>query len=144
MRKLPGKIDGRLITREFFPEMVGMESEINRGNCYRWAYIAYILYKDVSLYSNDAHAFAYQYGKFFDSESPSGVTRMESLKCNKYNCKKSCHSWLHPSVDDFVEFWDENGRYEFRDKPDLDRKINNFWRRYLRKNKSTDSSFCHP
>lgn len=134
MRKLPGKIDGRLITKEFFPYAVGNEGDINCGNCYRWAYIAYKLYEGVELWSNESHAFPYQRGRFFDSESPKGEKSLEDLVCNAYTGKTEEDSWQHESIDSFIEYWDDNGLYNFQDVKELDREIRNFWRRYMRKN----------
>ena len=131
MRKLPGKIDGRLITKEFFPNAVGYERIINCGDCYRWAYIAYKLYEGVELWSNDSHAFPYQRGRFFDSESPQGEKSLEDLVCNESCGLGVDDSWAQ-GVDEFESFWADNG--DFIDREDLDREIRNFWRRYTRKN----------
>jgi hypothetical protein len=131
MRKLPGKIDGRLITKEFFPYAVGNEGDINCGNCYRWAYIAYKLYEGVELWSNDAHAFPYQRGRFFDSESPKGEKSLEDLVCNEM-CGLGVGDSCAQDVDEFEEFWADNGSFD--DRKELDRQIRNFWRRYMRKN----------
>lgn len=132
MRKLSGKINGQLITKEFFPLEVGNERQINCGDCYRWAYIAYKLYEEVDLYSTEHHAFPYQRGYFFDSESPYGEEDLEDLACNKI-CRAYGHEGdaFFQEEDDFEEFWADNG--SFYDRKELDKAIKNFWRRYDRK-----------
>jgi len=131
MRKLPGKIDGELITREFFPKYVGNEGDINNGHCYRWAYVAYKLYAGVRLYSNPGHAFPRQRGKFFDSESPKGEKRLEYLHCNSA-WERTADDCFEQSEDEFIRFWNEHGRYKFADVEDLDKRIRSFWRKHDR------------
>lgn len=139
MPKLSGEIDGELITREFFPDYVGKEDDINCGNCYRWAYIAYLLYEGVDLYSVDSwygkfHAFPYQRGRFFDSESPSGEDSLEDLRCNRI-CEVVEEDCVVHDEKEFIEFWNRYGRYKFADAPDIRNQVRNFWRRYNRRQK---------
>lgn len=124
MRKLYGKIDGRLITKEFFPEYIGCEGDINKGDCYRWAYIAYMIYEGVELYSNEYHAFVYQRGLFFDSESPHGERSASRLSCNEMNGIEYS-DWQ--DVDEFEEFWNDNGTFD--DRIELDKRIRKFWQK---------------
>lgn len=131
MRKLKGKINGRLITREFFPEYVGKEGDINCGDCYRWAYIAYKLYSNVSLYSNEVHAFPCQKDLYFDSESPDGVEEIHQLECNLMWDYDESNSYIQV-LEDFVDYWQENGN--FHDQLEVDKQIAEYWKRYdLRK-----------
>jgi hypothetical protein len=134
MRKLPGKIDGKLITREFFPEYLGDEYQINCGHCYRWAYIAYKLYEGVELISNEGHAFPYQRGNYFDSESPRGEKSLESLSCNSANGRGE-EDCFPQDANEFVDYWANHGRYGF-DVDGVDKEIRNFWRRYNRKHRN--------
>ena len=134
MHKLPGKIDGELITREFFPQYLGREGDINCGHCYRWAYIAYKLYDGVELISNEGHAFPYQRGRYFDSESPRGERKLEHLNCNAFS-NRDDEDCFPQDAEEFVDYWARNCRYGFKDVGELDKKIHNFWRRHNRKNK---------
>jgi hypothetical protein len=112
MDKLFGSIDGEMITHEFFLNC--SEKEINCGDCMIWAYIAYHLYKNVKLWSNHAHAFVEQNGKFYDSESPQGIKRWQNLDCNS-RCKIVHAQEL--SLKDFKNFWAKsNIDWKFWDK----------------------------
>jgi len=131
--KLSGKIDGELITREFFPQFVGSENRINCGHCYFWAYVAYKLYEDVQLMSNDNHAFLYQRGEYFDAEAPYGEETMDYLRSNVFWAHENTFIEEDMDVDEFINYWDSNGRYEFSfDKiNELDEKIEDFLCRHF-------------
>jgi hypothetical protein len=140
MRKLKGKINGRMITRRFFPEFVGMEGEINCGDCYRWAYIAYKLYKDVELWTNKHHAFPLQGNLFFDSESPDGVDDAQDLVCNCM-CGLTEEDSFSLTVKKFENYWAKNG--SFVDREVLDCLIAEFWKQFdtrNRKNRKNNKS----
>ena len=130
MRKLPGKIDGELITREFFPNYVGNVECINWGECYVWAYIAYHIYEDVALFSNESHAFPYQRGLFFDSESSNGIENLEYLNCNRTFHERSSSTW-EQDEEEFVDYWEDNGCFENVEM--LDERIDAFLYKYNRK-----------
>lgn len=127
MNKLPGKIDGRLITKEFFPNSVGRERTINMGECYMWAYIAYKLYSNVDLWTNEGHAFPCQQGKFFDSESPDGVDELTCLTTNRY--VDDPEESVKQSEKEFVDYWNTHGRYRFRNVKELDEKVEAYLKR---------------
>lgn len=80
MRRLPGPVDVDLINKTFFPQDI--PSDINKGRCFLWAYIAYRLYDGLQLCDMGAHAFVCVRGKrhFYDSEAPDGVTSWKKLK----------------------------------------------------------------
>lgn len=78
MQKLK-QLDARLITETFFSNI--KTQMINRGNCYVWAYYAYLIFDDVKLCSllcngrdkYPSHAFVKVNDKFYDSEAPDGI-----------------------------------------------------------------------
>lgn len=56
--------------------------EINEGDCFRWAYVAYLIYGGTLVsFENKwlAHAFIKIDGKYYDSESPDGVNDWREL-----------------------------------------------------------------
>ena len=106
-KKLPGKIDGSLITENFFPDYINHRHNINQGLCMKWAYIAFLLYEDVVLYSNNVHAFVKQGGLFFDSEVPNGVSYWQHLPCNEMYEEDIEGSWYQTTAEFFHEWKDE-------------------------------------
>jgi len=137
------RIDGELITREFFPDFIGNEAEINDGLCYKWAYVAARLYPNVTLWSNQSHAWVEQDGLFFDSESPNGETQLEHLNCNSRCDRDIYDSWQVSSTDELVEYWDTHGKCEFNDEEYWKRQIKNF-RRRIRRREERDAMTSHP
>jgi len=105
----------------FFHKRLGFTSEdINRGHCYHWAMIAFLITgKDCNLATvrdYGGHAFLYKDGKFFDSQTLDGVYDWRDL----------------PFFDDYSLYYEE---VEFQDKYEF---INfwsdvgkNFWREDL-------------
>jgi hypothetical protein len=118
-------IDGRLITREFFPEYLGREELINNGRCYKWAYIAARLYSDVMIWSNMSHAFVEIDGLFYDAESPNGVLELESLNCNHRRGIDRDDSWVQ-TLEELVEYWEDHGKTGFDNVDELEKKIEYF------------------
>src|SRR5574338_1563380 len=57
-REVPEKFDANFITEVFFPYEWNKKlfSSINTGRCYDWAYIAYCLWPNVSLWTTECHA----------------------------------------------------------------------------------------
>ena len=121
-------IDGRMITREFFPQYIGREDEINMGLCYKWAYIAACLYPDVTIWSNRGHAFVEKNGLFYDSESPDGVEDMKSLGCNSRTGRGEGDSWIQTRRE-LIQYWKYNGCTGFEDRDEWYQKVRNFMRR---------------
>ena len=103
--KLPGKVNPELITKEFFPEYVDNTWAINCGRCMAWAYIAYLLYDDVTLLSTDYHAFVQQEGKFYDSESGKGKRNWEHLNCIMMWWEEENNELFVDDVRDFKNRW---------------------------------------
>lgn len=80
MNKLPN-FKASFITETFFPD--DEPSDINSGECFKWAYIAYSLFEDVELYDLPHHAFVKYKGKYYDAECPEGEENWKDLPaCN--------------------------------------------------------------
>jgi hypothetical protein len=77
VKKLP-TFRPSLVTREFFPEYDDV-SVINEGECFIWAYAAYLLFKDIELWYTPHHAFVKYHGRFYDSERLRGVEHWQDL-----------------------------------------------------------------
>ena len=100
--KIKGEIDGNFITNTFFPQYKNYPRRINGGLCMKWAYVAYLLYENVSLCSNENHAFVEQNGKYFDSESPNGIDNHEQLRC----CESfGNYDLWDQNLEEFIEEW---------------------------------------
>lgn len=78
MPRLNGPLDVKFINRTFFPGYLDV-SVINEGECFRWAYIAFRLYKGVQLWDISTHAFVLHRGRFYDSERPIGEEDWKDL-----------------------------------------------------------------
>jgi hypothetical protein len=87
MKKIsPAKFSANYITKTFFSH-IDVE-EINCGDCYNWAYLAYKVFHkcDIELWSTYAwghHAFIKIGNRFYDAESPRGVKNYRNLHCFK-------------------------------------------------------------
>jgi len=114
MKKIE-KFDPKFITKTFFKNY--SPRDINRGQCFIWAYYAHLIFKDVQILFNDYHAFVKYNGKFYDSQSLNGETDWRLLKtCKKYPSfsRKTTidhfkHTWgnLWGQTDRFDITWDE-------------------------------------
>src|SRR4051812_16795567 len=71
-----------LITREFFSSYRDV-SIINDGECFIWAYSAYVIFGDVEVWYNNHHAFVKHRGRFYDSERLKGVSSWQDLPATK-------------------------------------------------------------
>ncbi len=67
-----------LITKEFFPDYDDV-SVINEGECFIWAYLAFLIFKDVEIWDVNCHAFVKYKGKFYDSEVLRGSPDWQDL-----------------------------------------------------------------
>lgn len=85
--------------------------EINCGDCYRWAYTAYLIYGG-TLYSFEnkylAHAFIKIKNKYYDSESPDGESDWKHLKF--FLEDRPSHIFnttpiAHESEAEFFDYW---------------------------------------
>jgi hypothetical protein len=64
-------VDLSIISEKIFS---GMSPEIiNRGHCYNWALAAKYYLKSGQLFADDAHAFIYYDGRYYDATEPLGV-----------------------------------------------------------------------
>lgn len=123
MIRAPGHFNGTFITRHFFPEYLKHNNlqAINMGRCYDWAYFAHRLF-GVQLWSTDFHAWvkvnnpdqndSRWRSRFFDSETPKGVSNFMLLGCNKRNAFPvpwDEHAPRTMELWDFKNFWDKHG-----------------------------------
>ena len=79
---------------EFHPEWVislfeekdlrASTSLINTGWCMQWAYMAWLMFEDVELFSVPGHAFIRYHGKYYDSERLNGVDHWLDLPTNQW------------------------------------------------------------
>jgi hypothetical protein len=97
--------DANLITSTFFKGV--KPSNINCGDCWRWAYYAYRLFPGVELWTNSDHAWIKYNGLYYDSESPNGVECFEDLKCNRF---MGSFDGEKLSLRLFKDFWREENR----------------------------------
>lgn len=80
VKKLPD-FKASFITETFFPDTD--PSDINCGQCFQWAYLAFSLFDGVELYDLPHHAFVKYKGKYYDSECPEGEEDWRELPaCN--------------------------------------------------------------
>lgn len=77
MRKLQNFQPG-LVTKTFFSTYDDV-SVINQGKCFIWAYLTFLLFKDVELWYMNSHAFVKYRGRFYDSERLQGVYNWQDL-----------------------------------------------------------------
>ncbi len=123
MIRVPRNFNGPFITRHFFPWNFKHNALkiINQGRCYDWAYFAHRLF-GVQLWATDYHAWVevnsqdpktYQWShRFFDSETPNGVSNFMLLGCNKRNAFPVPWDGQAPKrmeLTEFKTFWDKEG-----------------------------------
>jgi len=77
VKKLPN-FKPSLITKEFFSSYKDV-SVINEGECFIWAYLAHLIFKDVELWDVNCHAFVRYRGRFYDSETLRGSPDWQDL-----------------------------------------------------------------
>jgi hypothetical protein len=128
-------MDLKILTREYlraYRRRLGSSWEINYGDCYRWALLAQRLNggqlisvtvmcedtfseKPDQYIEDGTHAFVLIDGKYYDSESPEGVTDWHQLNYfhrhkksidNMYGFKYKYR--VHPSVRSFKRYWKPN------------------------------------
>lgn len=111
MNKL-SNFNPKIINKRFFKSID--PAAINRGQCFIWAYYAYLMFEDVSIWYNNTHAFVKHNGKFYDSQSLNGEDCWLDLRaaCG-CDCKNSkCH-WTkgfhakRTSIEKFKKVWGE-------------------------------------
>lgn len=89
-----------LVTREFFPEYKDV-SVINEGECFIWAYYAFLLFRDVELWSVNCHAFVKHHGRFYDSEVLRGSPDWQDLPATEGAYGRPCKH----TVPHFKKYW---------------------------------------
>lgn len=67
-----------LVTETFFSGY-DHPSHINDGECFIWAYLTFLIFKDVEMWYMDCHAFVKYRGRFYDSERLNGVEDWQDL-----------------------------------------------------------------
>lgn len=78
--------------------------EINFGDCFKWAWIAYKLFQDVELWSHESHAFIKYRGKFYDSETLSGTKNYRRIRTVKDNSDMGPAA-SKMTANEFMEYW---------------------------------------
>jgi hypothetical protein len=108
--------------KEFIPELVTLSfpeqdlrdnpQQINKGLCMRWAYMAYIMFEGVELYSIGAHAFVKYQGKFYDSERLQGEEDWKDLPACNFGVGCGCgickQGIRKHTEENFKKFWNKN------------------------------------
>jgi hypothetical protein len=78
MKKLI-QFNATFITETFFPQYKNAPEVINYGECFKWGYLAYMVFEGVELWDTHGHAFVKYKGKFYDSDRPLGVLDYREL-----------------------------------------------------------------
>lgn len=99
------------ITKKYFPQL--SPQQINRGDCFNWAYVAYKNYDNVLLFTVEeygGHAFAKIGNKYFDAESPYGELHWANLVFFR-KVQKQIIPWQQ-SLNEFLIYWYDNGKHQ--------------------------------
>ena len=113
--KKPKKFSPRFITRKFYRGYCGCEREINRGQCFDWAYIAAHLYSDIELFQNDIHAWVRYKDKFYDAQAEDGVVAIDDLPLFEYPANMRFKTEFEEvDINDLKVFWSE--KWDFTEK----------------------------
>lgn len=104
MRKLT-PFKPSLITKEFFKHHKSPDI-INEGECFIWAYLAHLVFKDVEIWYMNSHAFVRYRGKFYDSERLKGVAEWKYLPATKHGSTQA----QKYSVERFKRYWHSQPR----------------------------------
>ena len=104
MRKLT-PLTPSLIPKKFFKHHKSPDT-INEGECFIWAYLSHLVFKDVEIWYMNTHAFIRYRGKFYDSERLKGESDWRDLpatKCGTTVAKRY-------SVERFKRYWHSQPR----------------------------------
>jgi hypothetical protein len=98
VKKMAGPLDVAFINRTLFPHHQDV-SEINKGECFLWAYYAYRLYNNLELWDMGSHAFVRDKvsGKFYDSERPQGEENWKDLPATNFGKGCGCPVCKRPA-----------------------------------------------
>ena len=99
MKKLSNFRPGR-ICPHFFSHCKDPK-EINKGECFIWAYLAHLLHVGVEIWYVDCHAFVRYKGKFYDSENLKGVRDWRDLPATE-GCRLPAQ---HYTAHEFKKGW---------------------------------------
>lgn len=125
------------ITKKYFPHLSPLQ--INSGNCYNWAHVAYKNYNSAELFTIEdygGHAFVKIRRNFFDSESPLGEWNWLNLKFFQRAISRATKVKgyipgltslpVKQSFIDFLEYWQNNGCNSIISVGDNGRNWNNW------------------
>lgn len=84
MKKL-SPFNAQFITDTYFPEYKDYPADINYGQCFEWAYLAFKTFSKIELWDLQYHAFVKYKGKFYDSETLNGVKDWRELPIVRAN-----------------------------------------------------------
>lgn len=104
-----GKFSAELINKEFFPGYLDNLKLINLGRCYDWAYYAWCMFPNVSIWMIDQHAWIRSDNKHYDCEAVKGVTNYRSLPLFDRYPELSQRGHEVKSIFLFKNFWNQYG-----------------------------------
>src|ERR1700733_4039477 len=100
-----------LVIELFPPVFQNNPSLVNSGNCMKWSYLCYRIYKNVRLVSYGSHAFVKYKNLYFDSERLAGEKDWRDLPacnfgkgCGKSWCQ-SCQKAEQVNPNEFKRRW---------------------------------------
>lgn len=102
MKKLP-TFKPTLVTKRIFP---GYDdpSIINMGECFIWAYSAFLIFENVELWDVNCHAFVKYRGRFYDSVTLRGSPDWQDLPATEGATTRATKY----TVDGFKFWWHNN------------------------------------
>jgi hypothetical protein len=104
---------------ELFPTVFQEDpARVNRGNCMKWAYLSYRIFRNCRLYSYGSHAFIKYQSLYFDSERLDGEQDWRDLPACNFG-KGCAQSWCQFCLDakqvspnDFKKRWQHCNGYQ--------------------------------
>jgi len=97
-----------LITEKFFKGI--HPSAINKGRCFKWAYLTHRVFDKTELWSHGSHAFIKYGRKFYDSEAPKGVYDWKDLPATNNGRGCGCRRCALPAKRMYVPIFKYNWR----------------------------------
>jgi hypothetical protein len=107
----PAKFSAGFVTKTFFPYEWNhrIPGHINTGRCYDWAYLAYCLWDNVTLWSHPSHAWVKVGKKHYDSECVRGTFKADLLPLNDKYAKHNMSDAREHSASEFHDHWNVYG-----------------------------------
>lgn len=99
MKKLT-RFQPSLITERFFAGVP--RSKINKGRCFKWAYLTYLVFDKTELWSMGSHAFIKYRDKFYDAERHVGVLDWRDLPATNDGEGCGCVRCSRPAKREYV------------------------------------------